>query len=382
MRKTSRLFVSKPTSTRRNSANVRANNPAPTSSITAAAISATTSPARSRPDALAETAVPSLSAPAIGVRLARKVGTAFPTAVTRSARTAANDATRAFMATSCRRGMPAGAIDRAASTHHAVRTMAMTIVTIALNTLSAINCRVTRLPPAPSARRIAISLARPTPRAMARLATLAQTSNSRQNIAAKTRRSSRRLVRAISSASGESRTLQPALMSGCSAANPLASVCIRAVCAFDGHPGFHPAHDAQEPGVARGPVRKARARYDTRHVPRRPKGRRRVGHHEVFGHDTNHAPVAAFYVDGPANDLRIGAQGLPEVMTQHDDRFAAGRLPRRDGRRAFVFVRMERAPKPWLTTIHVEETARDVHPGDRRAAVAVRGGWPRPSSWR
>ena len=31
---------------------------------------------------------------------------------------------------------------------------------------------------------------------------------------------------------------------------------------------------------------------------------------------------------------------------------------------------MERAPKPWLTTIHVEETARDMHPGDRRAAVA------------
>ena len=51
--------------------------------------------------------------------------------------------------------MPAGAIDRAASTHHAVSTMAMTIVTIALNTLSAINCRVTRLPRAPSARRIA-----------------------------------------------------------------------------------------------------------------------------------------------------------------------------------------------------------------------------------
>ena len=82
MRKTRRLLVSKPTSTRRNSANVRANNPAPTSNITAAAISATTSPARSRPDALAETAAPSLSAPAIGVRLARKVGTAFPTAVT------------------------------------------------------------------------------------------------------------------------------------------------------------------------------------------------------------------------------------------------------------------------------------------------------------
>ena len=29
-------------------------------------------------------------------------------------------------------------------------------------------------------------------------------------------------------------------------------------------------------------------------------------------------------------DLRIGAQGLPEVMTQDDDRLAAGRLPRRD----------------------------------------------------
>ena len=57
-------------------------------------------------------------------------------------------------------------------------------------------------------------------------------------------------------------------------------------------------------------------------------------------------------------------------MTQDDDRFAAGRLPRRDGRRAFEFVRMERAPKLWLTTIHVEETARDMHPGDRRAAVA------------
>ena len=104
---------------------------------------------------LPETAAPSLSAPAIGVRLARKVGTAFPTAVTRSASTAANDTTRALMATSCMRGMPAGAIDTAASTHHAVSTTAMPIVTIALNRLSAINCRLTRLPRAPSARRIA-----------------------------------------------------------------------------------------------------------------------------------------------------------------------------------------------------------------------------------
>ncbi len=87
MRKTSRLLVSNPTSTRRNSANVRTSNPAPTSNITAAAISATTSPARSRPEAPADTAAPSLSAPAIGVRLARKVGTALPTAVTRSAST-------------------------------------------------------------------------------------------------------------------------------------------------------------------------------------------------------------------------------------------------------------------------------------------------------
>ena len=36
MRSTRRLRVSKPTSTRRSSANVRANNPAPTSNITAA----------------------------------------------------------------------------------------------------------------------------------------------------------------------------------------------------------------------------------------------------------------------------------------------------------------------------------------------------------
>ena len=198
---------------------------------------ATSRPPQSRPPPVpraagrtraAETAAPSLSAPAIGVRLARNVGTALPIAVTTSARTAANDATRAFRATSCRRGMLAGAIDSAASTHHAVSTMAMTIVTIALNTLSAINCRVTRLPRAPSARRIAISLARATPRAIARLATLAQSSNSRQDIAAKTSRSSRRLVRAISSASGKSRMLQPALVSGCSASIPPASVCIRA----------------------------------------------------------------------------------------------------------------------------------------------------------
>ena len=80
-----------------------------------------------------------MSATAIGVRLARKVGTALPTAVTNSARAAANDATRAFIATSCKRGMSAGAIARAASTHHAVSTMATTVVMSALNRLSAIN---------------------------------------------------------------------------------------------------------------------------------------------------------------------------------------------------------------------------------------------------
>ncbi len=133
------------------------------------------------------------------------------------------------MATSCRRGMPVGAIDKAASIHHAARNMAIAVVTMALKPLSAINCRVTRAPLAPIARRIAISRERATPRAMARLATLAQTSNNRQNIAAKTRRSSSRLVRAMSSASGDSRTLQPALVSGCSDSNPLASTCIRAV---------------------------------------------------------------------------------------------------------------------------------------------------------
>ena len=42
--------------------------------------------------------------------------------------------------------MPAGAIDTAASTHHAVSKTAMPVVTIALNRLSAINCRLTRLP--------------------------------------------------------------------------------------------------------------------------------------------------------------------------------------------------------------------------------------------
>ena len=79
-----------------------------------------------------------------------------------------------------------------------------------------------------------------------------------------------------------------------------------------------------------GPFGKRGPRYDVTHIPRRPEGGRRVGHDEVFGHDTNHAPVAAFHGDGPTDDLRIGAQGLPEAITQNDDRFAAGRLPRRD----------------------------------------------------
>ena len=131
-----------------------------------------------------------------------------------------------------------------------------------------------------------------------------------------------------------------------------------------------------------GPFGKRAPRYDVAHVPRRPEGRRRVGHREVFGHDADHAPVAAFDVDGPADDLRIGAEGLPQAMAQHDDRFAARRLPRRDRRRAFVFVRVERAAELRLTAIDVEETARDVHAGDRRAAVAGRGAWPRPSASR
>ena len=144
---------------------------------------------------------------------------------------------------------------------------------------------------------------------------------------------------------------------------------------FDGQPGFHPADDAQEPGVARGAVRKTRAAVRRAHIPRRPKRRLRVGHDEVCGHHANHAPVAAFHVDGPIDDLPIGAQGLPQAMTQHDDRFAARRLPRRDRRRAFVFVRLERAPKHGLTTIDVEETARDMHAPDRRAAVlSTQGG--------
>ena len=150
----------------------------------------------------------------------------------------ANEATRAFKATSFKRGKPAGAIDRAAVTHHAVSTMAIAAVTIALKMFSAISCRVTRLPPAPRARRIANSLARPSPRATARLATLAQTSNSRQNIAANTSSSSSRLVRAMSSASGISRMLHPALVAGCSDAIALANVCIRAVAPSIDTPSF------------------------------------------------------------------------------------------------------------------------------------------------
>ena len=140
-------------------------------------------------------------------------------------------------------------------------------------------------------------------------------------------------------------------------------------CALDGHPCFHPANDAQKPGVARGSLRKTRA-VRHRHVPRRPKGSRRVGHGKILRHHANHSPVAAFNVNGPPDELRIGAEGLPQAMTQDDDRFAAGRLPRRDGHRALEFVRKERAPKLWLTAIHVEETAGDMHARDRRAAVA------------
>jgi hypothetical protein len=140
--------------------------------------------------------------------------------------------------------------------------------------------------------------------------------------------------------------------------------------AFDRYPGFHPTHDAQKPCVARRAIRKTRAAVRRPHIPRCPEGSRRVGHHEVVGHDTDHAPVAAFDRHGAIDDPWIGAEGLPEVMTQHDDRFAAGRLPRRDRCRAFEFVRMKRAAKPWLTTIDVEETARNMRPLDRRAAVA------------
>ena len=140
----------------------------------------------------------------------------------------------------------------------------MIIVTRALNTLSAMSCRVTRLPRAPSARRIAISLARATLRAMARLATLAQTSKSRQNIAANTRSSSRRLVRAISSASGMSRTLQPAFVPGCSTAIPLASVCIRAVAPSMDSPAFIRPTTRRNRASRGGPLGKRGPRYDTR----------------------------------------------------------------------------------------------------------------------
>jgi hypothetical protein len=98
--------------------------------------------------------------------------------------------------------------------------------------------------------------------------------------------------------------------------------------AFDGHPGFQPTRDPQEPGVARKSVRKTRAAVRHTHIPRRPKGRRVW--HEVFRHDTNHPPIAAFHGDRPTHELRIGAQGPPEAITENDDRFAARRLPRRD----------------------------------------------------
>jgi len=82
-------------------------------------------------------------------------------------------------------------------------------------------------------------------------------------------------------------------------------------CALDGHPGSHPANDTQETSFARRAVRKTRAAIRRAHVPRRPERRRRVGNREVFGHDANHAPVAAFHRDAPIDNLRIGAECLP-----------------------------------------------------------------------
>ena len=123
-----------------------------------------------------------------------------------------------------------------------------------------------------------------------------------------------------------------------------------------------------------GPFGNRSPRYETRISQGAQKAASRVGRGEVFRHDANHPPVAALQMDGAADQLRIGAQGLPQAMTQHEDGFAARRLPRRDRRGAFEFVREERAAQPWLATIHVEEAAGDVHAGDRHAAVAAAKG--------
>jgi hypothetical protein len=110
--------------------------------------------------------------------------------------------TSARGSSSCNRGISDGVNAIAALSEHAVKTMATSAASTAHSAVSA-RCSLTMcVRPAPSANRMAISRARAARRAIARLATLAQTSKSRQNTAPNTSSYSVRLERSNSSLSG------------------------------------------------------------------------------------------------------------------------------------------------------------------------------------
>ena len=175
-RNVSAWSVSKPGCTRWTRMKLLISRPAPASSATASASSATTNPLltrRLRRPVIAPRP-PSFRAPTSAPRVTWKAGILPNRRPVSIATSPANAATVASTRTSPRRGMPSGCRLTSASLPHQARSNPQMPPPSDSSTLSVSNCRISRPRPAPSAVRTASSLSRAAARASVRLATLMQ----------------------------------------------------------------------------------------------------------------------------------------------------------------------------------------------------------------
>ena len=185
---------SRPRSTRCNDQRLRSIRPAPTSRITARAISTTTSMLRNRwrPPPLDALWLPSFRLSARLTRRARRAGIRLKTRLVRSATPAVNASTRASRPAADTRGIFAGSHQVSSRTPPYASPRPATALMPVSARLSVNNWPSSRRLPAPRAQRTAISRWRPSARASSRLATLAQAISRRKATAPKSRSIARR----------------------------------------------------------------------------------------------------------------------------------------------------------------------------------------------
>ena len=165
---------------------------------------------------------------------------------------------------------------------------------------------------APSARRTAISRARPSARTRSRLPTLPQAMSRSTATAPKRTSTAGFASRTRSACSGATNTLQPVLNSGRSAVSWAREAFERALGLGHGHPRLEPGDGEQEPAAAL-PLQ-AGAAFD--------EGRPGFGpgrHLERRRHHPHHAGGLAVQHHVAPEDARVGAEAAtPEPVGQDD----------------------------------------------------------------